>query len=439
MNVHLVLRTGLLLALLDMPLVSWASLDSTASCELPANFSGHLLVKQALLCSPALKAETYKVEAANLDVQASGRFPEPKLSLGVAPQTFDSEQLDKGYIVEVSQQLPWVGERALQRDLSNAQLAGQSQILRQSRIERAQSLRKLYAQWQFHRDLLAVNQRHQAIVDTLTALLHSRYSTGSSSKSALLQLEHEKLLVGQRSRELKDNLQNDALALQAASGLPNLRTRLAQRVDAETNEQLAANLTLQLPSQSLLDKAIKVINEQPMIALVRARQLQNEAQLALQKKDRLPELSVMTRYNSIWANEDQRWVVGVGINLPLDFSKRRHREDKLTAEAAALRYEHKDVQSLLIARLNQQFTLWRQTAEQLLLYEQQLLPLARQNFDAVRDDYRAGAVDYQSVLSSQERLVKTREKHLMSLRQWRESEADFIALSGQLFLEDFQP
>ncbi len=408
-----------------------SDIGSSGECHLDAEFDANDLVRQALKCSPALKSDYYNVQAANMAIGTSGRFPEPKLSLSTAPNTFDNPQLEDGYIVEVSQTLPWFGERALERELADSKLKGLSQTLRQSQIERGQDLRKLYAQWRFHQALLGEYQGQQAILENLARLMRSNYTAGSSNKSVLLQLESQKLRLAQKARDVISALERDLFRIQALSGLHRLHLN-----SGSSNNTAPAVASDRRPPPTLLKKALDRLDEHPAIANAQVSLEQNTAAQALQKKDRLPELSLMARYNTLWMEQDQRLVLGVGLSLPLDFGKRRSKEQTLAAQAVALRYEQQDLQTLARSRLQQQFSLWRQAASQLELYERQLLPLAQQNLDSVRDDYSAGAADYQTVLLSQERLLATREQHLNSLRQWRESEADFIALSGQLFLED---
>ncbi len=42
-------------------------------------------------------------------VDVAGSLDDPKIMIGIAPQTFGDERFDDGYIVEFSQPLPWPG------------------------------------------------------------------------------------------------------------------------------------------------------------------------------------------------------------------------------------------------------------------------------------------------------------------------------------------
>jgi len=85
---------------------------------------------------------------------------------------------------------------------------------------------------------------------------------------------------------------------------------------------------------------------------------QKTTEVSLAEKDRYPSFNVMARYNSLWMNDEQRWVVGVGFNLPFDFGKRRSREDSLRAEQMALRWEQQDLQVQLREMLVQTHSQW---------------------------------------------------------------------------------
>ena len=55
----------------------------------------------------------------------------------------------------------------------------------------AKQLRMAYAQWQYHRQLQSINERHQTLWQEFIAVVRAKYASGTSTKSAVLQATHE--------------------------------------------------------------------------------------------------------------------------------------------------------------------------------------------------------------------------------------------------------
>src|SRR5690606_35833648 len=104
----------------------------------------------------------------------------------------------------------------------------------------------------------------------------------------------------------------------------------------------------------------------------------------LVRKNRYPNTSVINRYNSLMMEEDQRWVVGIGVNLPVDFGKRISEENSLVAKQLALDYQHKDFLLSLRELLLQNFSYWQQAKEVHELYVQEMLPISKENIETAK-------------------------------------------------------
>ncbi len=394
-------------------------------CDRPAIDEREALIRLALDCNGAQQALDARWRSQQYRTEASGRLDDPKLMLGVAPQTFGDERLDDGYIVELSQPLPWPGILSLRKQAADAQTDAWQARLQQGQVNLAKQIRLAYAQWLYHRQLLSINQRHQTLWQEFLAVVHVKYAAGTSTKSAVLQATHEHHLLQQEAIELRAMIERDISELKRLGNLDK-RTRL------DINETLPVT---QLATEQW-NAALASLEQQPLMQGLNASIRQKAHEVSLAEKDRYPTFNVSARYNSLWMNDEQRWVVGVGFNLPFDLGKRRSHEDSLRTEQMALRWEQQDLQVQLREILIQAHSHWQQAKDVYGLYQQDLLPLAEENLTTARDEYQSGSGDFLSLLTAQRQLLSTQRKAEQALRDQFAQFAQLLAASGVVFEAD---
>ncbi|MBL4865608.1 MAG: TolC family protein [Pseudomonadales bacterium] len=390
-----------------------------SDCQVSVITDAEMLVRLALACNAGQQAIGERLAAQRYRAQSVGQLDDPKLMLGVAPQTFGEDRFDDGYIVELRQPLPWPGVLSLRGKAADAQsdvwLARQSQ----GQVRLASGVRLAYAQWQYHRKLLSINQRHRALWQEFIAVVRAKYGSGTSNKSAVLQATHEHHLLLQEAIELKANIERDASKLRRLANLPTT-----------TNFTMDSDLPLTRLPTGAFDAWLSVLDRQPAMRGLNAQKRQKNSELALAEKNRYPNFSAMARYNSLWMNDEQRWVIGVSFNLPFDFGKRSNREDSLHAEKNALRWEQQDLRVQLREQLMQAHSFWQQAIDVHRLYENDLLPLAEESLTTARDEYRSGSGDFLSLLTGQRQLLATERKTQMALRDQYAHFAGLTASAG---------
>ena len=95
-------------------------------------------------------------------------------------------------------------------------------------------------------------------------------------------------------------------------------------------------------SDALQDTALRM---RPELQAAKARIEGAESMLGLAKREYYPDLTLRGSYNSMWAQPDHRFMVGLSINLPIQLGRRRGATEE--AQAKLLRsqseYERKIV------------------------------------------------------------------------------------------------
>lgn len=410
------------------PVVSAKPLSAT-SCEPDAPITSESLVRLAIECSPSQLAATARWQSKQHAVDAAGRLEDPMIMVSAAPGTFGKDEFDDGYMAEINQKIPWPGTLSLQKEAAEAQANAWQARIGESRVALARGIRLAFADWQYHRKLLDINARHQRLWKEFIGIVEAKYAAGTADKSAVLQATHEASLLMEEAIELK------ALAIRNASNIKQL-------VGLPASAQLTS-IPIESPNRIPLSEAtfaafLDRIEQQPAMQRINAEFNGTAAELALAKKDRYPDLSVMARYNSLQMDEEKQWMVGVGINVPFDFGKRSGRIRSIHAEQTALRYEQQDLVNGLREQLVQTYSLWQQGKEIYELYQNKLLPLADDNLETALQAYQSGADDFLTLLTAQRQTLTTQQRAEMALRAQFSALADLTAAAGLVWINDWQ-
>lgn len=405
------------------------AISAQTPCELEAPITSESLVRLALQCSPSQLAVSARWQAQRHAVDAAGRLVDPMVMVSAAPRTFGDEQVDDGYMAEVRQDIPWPGTLSAQKRAASAEADVWQARLSESDVELARRIRLAFAQWQYHRELLEINAEHQRLWDEFLSVVETKYAAGTADKSAILQATHEAHLLMEEEIELKAAAVRDASTIGQLVGLPASAQLTSTPVDSLESIPL---------SEAEFAAFLATIEQQPAIQRIQAELAGASAELALAKQDRYPNLSVMARYNNLWMEEEKQWMVGIGINLPLDTGKRSSREQSIRAEQTALRYEQQDLVNELREQLTQAYSLWQQGNETYELYQNKLLPLADENLEAARQAYQSGAGDFLTLLTAQRQTLTTQKRAEMAVRAQFSALADLTAAAGLVWLNNWQ-
>lgn len=399
------------------------------ACEPQVPITSEFLVNLALECSPSQRAVAARWQAQQHEIDVAGRLEDPKLMVSAAPQTFGNERLDDGYIVELNQSIPWPGTLSLEKKVASAEADASRARVDEHQVALARDIRLAFAEWQYNRQLLEINQQHQKLWEEFLAVVEAKYAAGTATKSTVLQATHEAHLLMEEAIELKAKIVRNTSTVKQLVGLPANAPLASQPV--ESLEPIA------LPGNAF-SHMLQAIERQPRIERLEAERAATAAELALAEKDRYPDFSVGARYNTLWMNEDQRWSVGVGINIPFDFGKRSSQEASIRAEQSALRWEQMDLTNKLREQLVRTHSLWIEGKEIYELYREELLPLADEHLATALDAYQSGSDDFLSLLIAQRQTLKTQRQAEAALRRQFLALADLTAAAGLVWLNDWQ-
>ena len=353
-------------------------------------------VRAVLARNPSIESARQGYRAAFSRIKQAGTFEDPMLDLGLAPLSIGSARASLGYDVSISQRLPWFGKRGLEAAAATADADASRSDFEAMKRELALSAVVLYDQYFIAVRSLEINAHHVELMRALRDGATAQFQAGRASAQDPLQAEAELA-----------HMEHDTAIL----------TSQRDVTMAQMNELLhrAPELTLpppppDLPMPSIPSSTETARLESDAIAhrseIIAARQRAQGAQARADRADResYPDVTVSTSYNSMWDMPEHRWMVGLGLSLPIQTGRRAGAAD----EARALRAQFESEASRMIdAARTQVFVALKQLQESehvLGLFEKRLLPIARDQVDAARAGFTASQNPFMAVIAAEKNL-----------------------------------
>jgi len=218
--------------------------------------------------------------------------------------------------------------------------------------------------------------------------------------------------------------------IQAEKLLERERQRLATLWGnpAPVFTEVVSDLDVLTPPPSLESLSV-LLPRNPRIARWEEEASQREAKLALEKSNRIPDLTLTGGLRHFSGTGTEAFVVGLGIPLPV-FNRNQGsiREARLFQELVG---KEKRVEEMSIQRdLADVYQVLSSTYENVVALQNQIIPAARSALESVEKGYRQGKFGYLDVIQAQRTLFESREQEVETLAAYHQSVAMVEGLIG---------
>jgi outer membrane protein TolC len=381
--------------------------------ELTADF----VIEQVLARNPTLAQMTAAVQA------AAARFPQvtslddPSFSTWVAPASLGSNKVNDSARFEVSQKLPFPGKRSLRGEAALAQAAAAGGDLEDTRLQLVESARVAFADYYLAARALEVNDEGLKLLDEFKRNAETRYKTGQAPQQDVLQADveigrqTERRLTIERNRTVARARLNTLMNLPADSPLPPPPKGLAKPEPVPDTVALREAAVLRRPDLQALKSRIAA----------------DQANLALAEREYYPDIEAMAAYDSFWqaADEQQRLrpQVGIRMNLPIRLDRRRGAVAEATALLAQRRAQLARDTNQVGLEVEQAAAQVRESEQSLRLYEEKILPAARENVKAAQTAYTTGRIPFLTLIEAQRSLIDLRDRFNQAAAEYQQRRA----------------
>lgn len=350
------------------------------------------LIAAVLARNPELDVarETWRASVAMYSTAVA--LEDPMASYVVAPFTIGSSVMFS-QTLELRQKLPWPGKRASAGEAALAEAEAAKSDLATIQLDLAGVTAEAFDDDYVATRALEVNHHHRELLERIEKSVLAQYSVGHGSQQDPLELRTE-LISLDRDRLMLETQQRAAVAK---------LNRLLHRPATAALPPPPPTLHIAPSHPTTPSPAVDVASHPRLLAAkarIRARHADAErADLAF-----YPDVEVMATYDGFWDAWQQRLMVGVGINIPLQREARRAALSVARAQEAKAQAELTAAVDMVDEdrdRARQELDEATKTRD---LYEQQLLPVAKERVDAALAGFTAGQNSFTTVVMAEHAL-----------------------------------
>lgn len=377
------------------------------------------LVALALRRNPGLLAAQRRVERLAERRPQVTSLDDPMFTIAPVGQMAQTAAGEVGLMSSLSQRLPTPGKLEARGRMADADVAAARQRLAERRLSVAAAVRRAYWSRVEASRAAAVLAGDRDLIARFRDAADARYRAGDAEQQDVLRAGVE--LIGVDNRLL-------ALQQQRRSAGARLNQLLGRATDAPLPEPAPADPPSVDRSVDLaLDPLLAAAAEHPSLRMLRQQAARYRQQRRLANLDRYPDLTVSLTYNavdddglSMSANGEDQWWLGFGVNLPIWQARRDAAQREALIGLLETSAEMAEQQNQLAFRIHDALARVRARRRSLALIEEQMLPEARQAVEAAENSYRAGRVDFLTLIDNTRRLTELqlmRERALTQLQQ----------------------
>lgn len=381
-------------------------------------------VRIVLRRNPSIESARQGWRAAVARVRQSGALEDPTVAFEVAPLSIGSSSARLGYTAMVSQRLPWPGKLSLDEAVAAAEAEAMKSDFEATQRDLALAAALLYDDYFVAVRSLEVNVQHVALMRNLKAGALAQFESGRASAQDPLQAEAE-----------LTHMEHDAVILASHRDI----------AVAQMNELLHRDPELPLPpppkdvtvtvapdAGSATRMADEAVKRQPEIEAMRFRAHAEQARAERADRESYPDLSVSTSYNSMWDTPEHRWMVGLSVNVPIQLGRRAAVVEG--ANASQARFDSETARLTDKARTQVAVAMKRleEAAHVLHLYEERLLPVARDQVDAARAGFVVSRNDFVAVIGAEKNLRTVELDYQMMRANFDQRRAELDRALGRI-------
>jgi outer membrane protein TolC len=385
------------------------------------------LVEQVLARNPSLAQMVAAWQAARARYPQVTSLDDPVVAATLGPGTFspDDPAVRFAYRLEVSQKYPWPGKLALRGENALAEARAAGNEVEDMRLQLAESARAAFADYYLAGRALEVNAESLRLLERFSRSAQARYEkVPGANRQDVLQArveigrERQRRLTLVRLREVAVARINTLLNLPPDAPLP------------------APPRALPIPDGLPGPEALRAaaLARRPDLQAAANRIAAEQASLALAHKEFYPDLEPFLMYDRFMGNmpenRDLATMVGVRLNLPVRKSKRwaavAEAQARLDPRRAALARQTNEVNF----EVQQAYAQVRESDRTVRLYEETILPAARENVEAAESAYESGKIPFLSLVEAQRGRVGLLDRYYEAVADYFRRRATLEQVTG---------
>ncbi|MGM0454333.1 MAG: TolC family protein [Thermodesulfobacteriota bacterium] len=380
---------------------------SLCSAETPITATGDLdrIIEEGLAENGAIKSMEAEIDALKNEITAAGALPDPKLGVGLLNMPVDTFSFRQAPMtqkqVSLEQAIPWLSKLDLESKTVALTARQKAKKLDGLRLSIARKIAENYYQLGDIAYRLDINEQLIDMVKRIRRDTQDRYAVGEGLQQDIFEAEV-------KLNELED------MQIMLESNRKTLEDRLNALLNRKQFESVSPPQTLPLPEMQLSKKALTraALANNPDILAQQAAIARAQTAVELAGKDYYPDCNVSFAYGQ--REEDAAgndladfFTAAVKFDLPV---WQDTKQDKKLAAALENRRAAKRTYQDLVRRLPHDVDALiaeiRDLRSRYRVYQDRLLPNARQWARSAVDAYEVGDLEFSTMIEAKLRVLR---------------------------------
>jgi outer membrane protein TolC len=384
--------------------------------------------------NPTLEAAAHAVRAARARAEVQGALADPMVEAVVAPRSLGGVtgtetglhgpvpvEMGTGYRFGLRQPLPLFGQRGLRRRSALAEARGAEFEEGMQRLDVLRAARAAYFDYEHIARAQQVNLDQQALVARLRQSALARYSAGLVGQQDPLQADMELAMLDHEEVEL-------ARQRRVAVARLNALMRRPPHEELPPPEQgLAVPDTAHAPAEV----TARARSLRPELGAAVARVEALRAELALSRRSALPEPTLMVGYDRFMPVSEHRAMLGIELTLPINLARLGSSRREARARLAAAEAEREAAELEVARHVEEAVAAVHETAHEVPITRDRLLPAAERALRAARAEYEAGRAEFATVIAAAREHARAQLRYHDTLARLRAAGAELERALGE--------
>jgi cobalt-zinc-cadmium efflux system outer membrane protein len=411
---HFFLLTAFVQVLLAPPGL-WAGQNSLSLEE---------VTQKALARNPTIAAARARWRIASKRIPQEAAWEDPTLNfrsvLGrfvqIPPNGFTDQT------VSLEQSIPISGKNRSRERAAAAEAGAAFQELRRQELDVVSQVRSAFIQLANDYELLKLKQAEETTVAQTIDNTRTKFEVGKQQESDILIAQIERQKVSEERQDLEQKLSTE-------------ETRLKLLMDVDAFESLGRPDLGELHAVNLDPPKLRsrILLNNPEVLQANAQLAAAQARYQLAKRAWIPDPNVSIEADHYNAGSQIASEVSGGISISLPwFNEKKYSaaEQEALDRVTAAQNAFEAAKSEVIGKLRDQLQKIQTLHHHAGLYENSLIPGARQNVSANQTDYQTDKTTFQNLLSSQRNLWEVESIYHQLLTDYQIALAELESLLG---------
>lgn len=384
-------------------------------------------VRIALLNNAGLRSAFEQWRSALERIPQATALPDPQFTYTNFVEEIQTRTGPQNNRFQLSQKFPWIGKLRAQGDVAAEHAESLWWVVEERSLALARDMKSAYFEYAYLAQALRIVEENLSLLQGFEPIVQRRIQTGAS-QGELLRLQVE---IGKVENE-RDSLRGRR---------PSVNARLNALLNRESDALLPWPETIEadIVQYAVADLKKLLVQENPELKSLAYRIREADERTAVARFSRYPDVTVGLGFietgDAVTAvrppdSGDDPVSVSIGFNLPIWRHKYAASEREARAARDSARGRRTQKQHNLFSELELTLYKYDDSARQMTLYRDTLIPRTRQALEVTEISYESGKSTLLDVIDIQRELLFFEKSYWRALSNYQQHSAALEALCG---------